>query len=62
MPSSSPQSAITTSGYATDSQDLADEFSIYEVDIRQVNHKYMPSCSHEPLVFNEQALTIEDLW
>ena len=55
-------SNTTSSVYATDSQDFLDEFSIYEVDIRQVNHKYMPSCSQEPLVFNEEALTVEDIW
>ncbi|XP_067942965.1 uncharacterized protein [Watersipora subatra] len=54
---SSPQS-----GYTTDLQDFPDEFSIYEVDICQVNHKYMPSCSQEPITFNEQARTVEDIW
>lgn len=59
---SSPQTN-TTSGYATDSQDFLEEFSIYDpMDIREVNHKYMPSCSYEPLIFNEEALNVEDIW
>jgi len=55
----SPQAA--SSGYASDSQFL-DEFSIYDpVDIRQVNYKYMPSCQY-PLTFNEEAISVEEIW